>query len=126
LTEKTGFGKKLSRVVTDLLLGGAAAEGVAEAVRGKVGGEQSKAVASAEHIQEAPAASIAPRFELTPGWSIPRPASLPKPTYTPAVFALGIIFLAFGIVTSYYITDVGAVLFAIGLSKWIGELLNER
>jgi hypothetical protein len=63
-----------------------------------------------------------PRPELRPGWSVPRPGELPRPTYWPAVMALGIAFLFWGIISSAIISGVGLVLFAIALGGWIGEL----
>jgi hypothetical protein len=38
------------------------------------------------------------------------------------VLALGITFLAWGIVTSLLISAVGLILFALALAGWIGEL----
>jgi hypothetical protein len=60
--------------------------------------------------------------ELRPGWSRPKPEHVPHPTYWPAVLALGLTFAIWGLITSYVISVVGLVLFAIGLSGWIGEL----
>ncbi len=59
---------------------------------------------------------------LRPGWRHPDHSELPQPTYWPAVLALGITFLAWGIVTSLVISAVGLVLFALALAGWIGEL----
>lgn len=61
-----------------------------------------------------------------PGWNAPRPAQLPKPTYNPVIFAAGIIFLALGILTNYPVLVAGALLFVIGLARWIGELKTDR
>jgi len=62
----------------------------------------------------------------TEGWTVPRPESLPRPTYWPAVFALGSILLLWGLVTTWIITAVGAVLFLAALAGWIGELRHEH
>lgn len=59
---------------------------------------------------------------LRPGWRHADDSRLPQPTYWPAVLALGITFLAWGIVTSLVISAVGLVLFALALAGWIGEL----
>jgi len=59
---------------------------------------------------------------LRSGWRHPDHSGLPQPTYWPAVLALGITFLAWGIVTSLVISGVGLVLFALALAGWIGEL----
>ena len=57
-------------------------------------------------------------------WSVPRPHRLPKPTYWPAVAALGVTFIFFGVVTSWAFTVAGGALFALALAKWIGEMLD--
>src|SRR5438132_11341523 len=56
---------------------------------------------------------INPHVELKPGWSAPQPAEIPRPTFWPAVMSLGIIFILWGVATSYMITGVGLVLFAV-------------
>jgi hypothetical protein len=63
---------------------------------------------------------------LKPGWSRPKPETLPRPTYWPVVMALSIIFIAWGIVTTWIIASVGAVLFVLSLAGWIGEIRNEQ
>ena len=60
--------------------------------------------------------------ELRPGWSRPKPEHVPHPTYWPSVLALGVTFLVWGLITSYVISVVGLLLFAIALSGWIWEL----
>lgn len=60
------------------------------------------------------------------GWHTPQPETLPEPTYYPAVLALGTIFLLWGVVTTFYISGVGLILFALALAGWIGELLHEH
>jgi hypothetical protein len=54
------------------------------------------------------------------------PEVLPRPTYWPAVLAVGIMFLLWGVVTTIIIAGVGGVLVAIALAGWIGELAHER
>ena len=60
------------------------------------------------------------------GWSRPLPEELPRPTYWPVVMALGITFLAWGLVTSVIVSAVGLVLFAMALAGWIGEIRHEH
>jgi hypothetical protein len=60
--------------------------------------------------------------ELRPGWQRLEHTALPAPTYWPAVLALGITFLAWGLLTSLIISGVGLVLFALALAGWIGDL----
>ena len=57
-----------------------------------------------------------------PDWERLPAAHLPRPTYWPVVLAVGIMFFAWGIVTTIAITVIGLVLFALGLGGWIGEL----
>jgi hypothetical protein len=59
-------------------------------------------------------------------WSEPRPQNIPRPTYSPAVLALAIVCLLWGIVTTYLISLLGAILFILGLAGWIGELRHEH
>ncbi len=59
----------------------------------------------------------------TPGWHVPSPSTLPAPTYAPATTAFGIIFIALGAVTVWPLSVIGALIFVLGLSKWIGDLL---
>jgi hypothetical protein len=61
---------------------------------------------------------------IAQGWAVPQPERVPAPTYQPAVMALGITFILFGLVTSYAFCAAGGVLFAISLVKWIGELVH--
>jgi len=60
------------------------------------------------------------------GWSLPKPEHLAEPTYWPAVMALGIAMLLWGVVTAVLISLVGLALFALALAGWIGELLHEN
>jgi len=66
-----------------------------------------------------------PHIEPDPGWNLPRPAHLPHPTYWPAVLALGIVFLAWGLVTNVIVTIVGVVIFFVALLGWIGDMRHD-
>lgn len=57
-----------------------------------------------------------------PDWELLPAAHLPRPTYWPVVLALGIVFLAWGVVTAVAISAVGLALLTLGLGGWIGEL----
>jgi hypothetical protein len=59
-------------------------------------------------------------------WSRPLPEVLPRPTYWPAVLALGIVFVFWGVVTTLIISAVGLTLFVLALAGWIHELRRER
>ncbi len=69
-----------------------------------------------------------PEPELRPGpdWSTPKPVTLPQLTYWPMILAAGVVFLAWGVVTSYIISLLGALLLCIALIGWIGELRHEH
>ena len=58
-------------------------------------------------------------------WTEPQSQIIPRPTYWPAVLALGILFIFWGIVTMFLVSVIGFVLFGIGLAGWIGELRHE-
>ncbi|MCA1667245.1 MAG: hypothetical protein LC793_07575 [Thermomicrobia bacterium] len=57
-----------------------------------------------------------------PDWETLPAAHLPRPTYWPVVLAVGILFLAWGIVTTIAISVIGLLLLALALGGWIGEL----
>jgi hypothetical protein len=63
--------------------------------------------------------------ELRPGWSRPKPEHVPNPTYWPAVLALGVTFLVWGLITSYVISAVGLALFGLALGGWIWEMRHD-
>jgi len=61
-----------------------------------------------------------------PDWSNPKPAALPKPTYAPASVAFGIMLSAAGVVTSFWVSFAGVIVFALGIAGWIGDLFHEH
>ena len=65
-------------------------------------------------------------YDTPPGWRTVEEIHLPNPTYWPAVLALAITFIAWGILTSLWITLVGFILFALAIGGWIGDLLHEH
>lgn len=60
-----------------------------------------------------------------PGWNQPTPERLPVPTFAPAIMAMGIVVFAMGIVTTWYVCVVGAMVFAVAAWRWVGELQGE-
>ena len=56
----------------------------------------------------------------------PRAQVIPRSTYAPAVTALAIVCLFWGLVTTFLISLLGLILLVIGLADWIGELRHER
>lgn len=51
---------------------------------------------------------------------------LPQPTYTPAIVGLGIMLIAFGIISTSAIAVLGAVLIAVGLTGWFAGIRREH
>lgn len=74
-------------------------------------------------IHRTPASAAAPANEL---WTKPRPQTIPRPTYAPAVVALAIVCLLWGLLTTYLISLLGLALLAVGLVNWIGGYRHER
>jgi hypothetical protein len=67
-----------------------------------------------------------PQQTTHPGWEPLPHEHLPHPTYWPAGLALGITFLAWGLITSWVILAVGFVFFVASLAGWIQEIRYER
>jgi hypothetical protein len=65
-------------------------------------------------------------FQHAGEWTEPKPEVLPRPTYWPAVLALGVAFVFWGLVASLVITIIGLTLTGLALAGWIGEVLRER
>jgi hypothetical protein len=61
-------------------------------------------------------------FPDHPDWEPLPAAHLPRPTYWPVVLAAGVVFLAWGIVTTFAISIIGLALLGLALGGWIGEL----
>jgi hypothetical protein len=62
----------------------------------------------------------------TDQWQTPPAPRLPKPTAWPPTLALSITFLLWGLASSLLISGVGAVVFAVALTGWIGDIRHER
>jgi len=57
----------------------------------------------------------------------PKPVPhLPKPTVWPATTALAITLLLWGLASSLLVSLVGAVVFAVAMVGWIGDIRHER
>jgi hypothetical protein len=61
-----------------------------------------------------------------PDWTDSKPATLPKPTYAPVSVAFGLMLGAAGVVTSFWVSVAGLILFVLGLANWIGGLVHEQ
>ena len=74
------------------------------------------------------------REGIPPGWHKPLPVRLPSPGYWPAIMALGITFMMWGLAVGFnevlstilILSFIGFVLFVAALIGWIGDLRNER
>lgn len=74
------------------------------------------------------------REGIPPGWHKPLPERLPSPGYWPAIMALGITFMMWGLAVGFnevlstilILFFIGFVLFLAALIGWIGDLRNER
>ena len=64
--------------------------------------------------------------ESSSEWTVLPPKKLPEPTVWPAMLALAITFLVWGLVTSLIITGIGLVLFVISMAGWIRDIRHER
>ncbi len=60
------------------------------------------------------------------GWTKPRPQNMPSPTYAPAVIALAMVCLLWGLVTTYLISLLGLALLVVGVVNWIGGFRHEH
>ena len=72
--------------------------------------------------------------KIPPGWHKPLPEHLPKAAYWPAIMALGITFILWGLAVGFnevvstiiILALIGLILFLIALAGWIGDLRDER
>lgn len=55
-----------------------------------------------------------------------KPEILPKPTYMPFVLAISVLFLAWGLLSTWIISVAGAVGIFISIYGWIKAMLYER
>ncbi len=126
-TKKTAI-----KVAMGAALGGAL--GITAALRNK------QAVGSGSQVVDSVDEAVAPEVQLAavshtqhsalstqhspdhPDWEPLPAAHLPRPTYWPVVLAVGVMFLAWGIVTTIAISIIGVALLALGIGGWIGEL----
>lgn len=55
-----------------------------------------------------------------------KPEHLPKPTYWPFFLAMGLMFMGWGLLTTWLISIAGVIVFVISLTGWINNTRNER
>ncbi len=135
-TKKTAI-----KVAMGAALGGAL--GITAALRNKqaVGSQQSAVDGGPQvadsvvgAVREPPSPTFSPQSSVLspqsspdhPDWEPLPTEHLPRPTYWPVVLAAGVMFLAWGIVTTIAISIIGVALLALGLGGWIGELRRGR
>ena len=94
--------------------------------RDKTRGTAAQSTGAVGAKDQPPADERAPAVqpETKPGWQRVEHLHMPRPTYWPAVLALGITFIAWGIISSYLITAAGLLLFVVAIAGWTGELLH--
>ncbi|MEO2073364.1 MAG: cytochrome c oxidase subunit 4 [Zunongwangia sp.] len=54
-----------------------------------------------------------------------KPEELPRPTYWPFFLAFGIVFIFWGILTNWFLSGMGAIVFVVALIGWIVEINKE-
>lgn len=55
-----------------------------------------------------------------------KPEVMPEPTYMPFLLALSLLFIGWGLVSTWIISVAGAIGFFISIYGWIKALLHER
>lgn len=58
-------------------------------------------------------------------WNNATPQDIPHATYWPVIVALGLSCMFWGILTVYYISIAGFLLFFVGVGGWINDLREE-
>ena len=66
-------------------------------------------------------------FEIKPeeDWEKAKPEVLPRPTYWPFFLAMGLVFLFWGLLTTWVILLAGGLIFTIALIGWINQIRHE-
>jgi hypothetical protein len=64
------------------------------------------------------------RRPVPPGWTVCPTERMPAPTAAPVLFAFGLTLLAWGIVSSFVVSLIGAAVVAVSLLHWIGEIVH--
>ena len=58
-------------------------------------------------------------------WPKARPEKLPKPTYWPFFLAMGLVFMFWGMLTTWIILAAGLLIFIVALAGWINLLRHD-
>lgn len=73
-----------------------------------------------------PEQKFPPPSDLPPGWNRPKPEIMTHSTWWPAFLSLGVTFIAWGFVTSFFVLIIGLITFAVSLAGWIGDIRHEH
>jgi hypothetical protein len=65
------------------------------------------------------------KIKFNDTWEKPKPEVLPKPTYWPFFFAMGLTFLAWGLLTTWVVFIAGTLIFTVAIIGWINQMRNE-
>lgn len=68
------------------------------------------------------------RYAVVPGedWHPAPPEHVPGPSVWPPAVALGSTLLVWGLITTWILSAVGGLVFAIAVFRWIQEIRHER
>ena len=64
----------------------------------------------------------------TNGQALPAPSEeihLPDPAYTPVVLAFGVTVIVIGVVLSWVMVAIGAIIAVVALTRWIRQMREE-
>lgn len=110
------------------MAGLAAVLGVATMVRRDTDPSPDRPAEPAEPVLREPVAhaleAVHPT-ELKPGWSRPLPEKIPNPTYWPALFAFGLMFIFWGLISNIFLLGLGFIIAFIAIVGWVYDLRHE-
>ncbi|MFN8533627.1 MAG: hypothetical protein U0556_08780 [Dehalococcoidia bacterium] len=66
------------------------------------------------------------RPEDRAGWNVRQPERVPRSAYWPAIFATGLVLVAYGFTFSGWFVALGTVLAILAAIGWIAELRHEH
>ena len=55
-----------------------------------------------------------------------RPEVMPRPTYWPLIMAAALLFIGWGLISTWLLSAAGTIGFFIALTGWIKDLIYER
>jgi hypothetical protein len=60
------------------------------------------------------------------GWTRPKPETVAEPTWWPAALAFGSTLFIWGLVASFIVLIIGAIVTTVSLAGWIGNIRHEH